>query len=66
MNLQILDDEEIIYQARYINSGILTKDDKKYLHQRLQTLGYTLEFGCCGHNNLRYTNERQSHISTNE
>jgi hypothetical protein len=66
MNIQSLNDEELIYQARYINVGILTKNDKRYLQQRLQTLGYTVEFGCCGQNNLRYTHERQSHISKNE
>lgn len=62
-----LNDEEFIHVARYARTEFISKQDKTYMEQRLDSLGYTIEYGCCGTNILRMKrNERQSHISTNE
>jgi len=66
MSLNHYNDEEFIYRARYQRLDFLNPEQKLYMEQRLKSLGYDIEYGCCGANILRYNNERQSHISTNE
>ena len=65
--MQALNDEDFIFHARYTKVNTISKQLREYMEQRLDSLGYTIEYGCCGTNILRMKkNERQSHISTNE
>lgn len=65
--MQELNDEEFIFQARYARVDIISKQLREYMEQRLDSLGYTIEYGCCGTNILRMKqNERQSFISKDE
>ena len=65
--MQELNDEEFIFRARYTRLDFITKQQKLYMEQRLDSLGYTIEYGCCGTNILRMKpNERQSFISKDE
>lgn len=62
-----LNDEEFIFQARYARRDFTTVEQRQYIEQRLDSLGYTIEYGCCGTNILRMKkNERQSHLPKNE
>ena len=64
--MQELNDKDFIFHAQYTRVNMISKQTRQYMEQRLDSLGYTIEYGCCGTNILRKKDERQSHIPTHE
>lgn len=53
LDLSLLNDEQFITQARLTPRTDLTLQHMVYIKGRLDRLGYTIEYGCCGVNNIR-------------
>lgn len=51
--MQALNDEDFIHVARYFRWDMASKDQIQYVEQRLDSLGYNIEYGCCGRNILQ-------------
>ena len=47
------DDEHFKFIVEWMRSGTPTKEEFELIKQRLDGMGLTFEYGCCGHNLLR-------------
>lgn len=56
-----LNDEDFIHIARFKRYETMDEKERQYLENRLKQLGYTIEYGCCGSNILRF-NKRVENI----
>jgi len=52
-NLRTLDDISFITHVRLLRRESLNLTELIYIKERLKKLGYNIEYGCCGTNNIR-------------